>query len=206
MRLSFFCLLFVLAYSCSQSKIAIDNIEQIPPVTEADQKYANVYQALDGHWKGTFYIYIDTALSEQNPDLLYDISKKSLQRPSLKLSNSIEVTQVYASENPYFQKVTITDFYPSKKETITSTGVNKVQNGKMWCVVHKPDETIIHEGSLDNSETIIWQRDEQNPQRKEYFRETVLDSTYTIIGWGYYEGDDPQKMPKYWFYGNYKRQ
>ena len=76
----------------------------------------------------------------------------------------------------------------------------------MWCVVRKPDETVIHKGSLDGKSTIIWQRQEQNPQRVEYFRETVLENTYTIIGWGYYEGDDLNLMPRYWFYGDYKRQ
>jgi hypothetical protein len=80
-----------------------------------------------------------------------------------------------------------------------------VQDGKMWCVVHKPDDTVIHEGSTDGPETIIWQRNEQRPQRIEYFRETVKEDSYTIIGWGYYEGDDPTLMPKYWFFGDYKR-
>jgi hypothetical protein len=44
---------------------------------------------------------------------------------------------------------------------------------------------------------VIWQRHEQNPQKVEYFKETVSKDRYTIIGWGYYEGDDITQMPKF---------
>ncbi|NJK83820.1 MAG: hypothetical protein HC912_08415 [Saprospiraceae bacterium] len=53
--------------------------------------------------------------------------------------------------------------------------------------MRKPEETIIHEGSLENEHTIIWQRDNKNPQKIEYFRETILEDVYEIIGYGYYE-------------------
>jgi hypothetical protein len=54
--------------------------------------------------------------------------------------------------------------------------------------------------------TIIWQRNEQNPQKIEYFQEEVKDKVYQIIGYGYYEGDDTKRMPRLWFYGRYERQ
>ncbi|MCH2081906.1 MAG: hypothetical protein MK226_05910 [Saprospiraceae bacterium] len=204
-QLSLVICLLLSVQACTQSKIAVDNIEQAPKVQDADKAYADVYKALDGQWKGQFYIYNDTSLVAKDGNILNDISLSSLQRPSLKQVNVIEVEQVYSSDSPYFQKVEITDFYPEKNERVKSVGVNKVQDGKMWCVVHKPDDTVIHEGSMDGPETIIWQRNEQSPQRIEYFRETVRADSYTIIGWGYYEGDDPTLMPKYWFFGDYKR-
>lgn len=192
--------------ACTQPQIPVDNITEVPTFMESDTAYANVYRPLDGIWKGQFEIYLDTARATKDERLLYNLTKVRMDSMPLLLSNTIEVTQVYRSLSPYFQTVEITDYYPEKDESISSKGVNKVQDGEMWCVVRKPDETVIHEGSTDGPETIIWQRSEKTPQKIEYFRETVKDSTYTIIGYGYYEGDDTTLMPKYWFYGAYERQ
>ena len=124
----------------------------------------------------------------------------------MKTTNKINVQQVYTSESPYFQRVTITDFYPDSGKEEVSQGVNKVENGKMLCVVNKPNETIIHHGKTSGKETIIWHSEQQNPQKIEYFQETVGEQFYEIIGYGYYAGDDINLAPKLWFYGKYERQ
>ena len=177
----------------------------MPAFTEKDKRYKDVFKSLDGTWKGKFLIYEDTRLRPKDEIELKSISQQNLQQEGMKQINAIEVEQKYSSETPYFQKVVITDYYPDTGKTVVSKGVNKVQNGDMWCVVRKPDETVIHEGALEGN-TIIWSRNESNPQRIEYFRETVHEDSYEIIGWGYYEGDDPELSPKLWFYAKYIRQ
>jgi len=201
-------LLLCAAAACSQQSegVPINNIQEQPRLTAADSSYANVYKPLDGTWKGVFKIYEDTARGPRLQSLFYDIDSSSLQRSSLRFQQSIEVTQVYESLSPFFQTVRIRDYYPQQDKTVVSEGVNKVQDGQMWCVVRKPDETVIHEGSLQGAHTIIWQRDEEEPQKIEYFRETVQEDSYEIVGWGYYQGDDTSLMPRFWFYSNYQRQ
>ena len=122
------------------------------------------------------------------------------------MSNQIKVKQVYTSENPYYQTVTITDTYPDTGKQEVSRGANKVENGEMWCVVNKPTETIIHKGSTDGPSTIIWQSNQSSPQKIEYFYESVDEQFYEIIGYGYYEGDNTALSPRLWFYGKYARQ
>lgn len=202
-----FSVLLFLSATCNQ-KIEIDNITDAPEVTPADEQYANVYQPLDGKWKGTFKIFEDQDRKPANEVDLQDISINNIKKPSLKMVNSIEVEQTYKSESPYFQSVQISDTYEENGaiKTIESKGVNKVQNGEMWCVVHKPNETVIHEGNTEGEHTIIWQSNRKQPQKIEYFRETVETNTYEIVGYGYYEGDDTSLSPKLWFYGRYERQ
>ena len=95
---------------------------------------------------------------------------------------------------------------PETGKQEVSTGANKVENGEMWCVVNKPTETIIHEGSTVGDKTIIWQSKQTSPQKIEYFYETVDEQFYEIIGYGYYTGDNPELSPRLWFYGKYARQ
>lgn len=197
-------LLASLHWQCNRM-VPIDDIERAPEVTEADQAYADVYRSLDGHWKGQFFVFEAKELGERDDAVLYNLKREMIQQDRLSIVNTLVVDQFYESESPFFQKVKIMDFYDDKGETEVSLGVNKVQEGKMWCVVRKPNETVIHEGSKEGENTIIWQRTEQNPQRVEYFKETVRATTYEIIGWGYYEGDDLNKMPKTWFYAQYQR-
>jgi len=197
-------LLLALHWQCARI-VPVDDIENIPTLTAADEAFANVYSSLDGHWKGQFFIFQPKEVEERDDKILYNLDRSMVQSNKLNMVNSLVVDQFYESESPYFQKVKIIDFYPETGETVESLGVNKVQDGKMWCVVRKPDETIIHEGSKVGNNTIIWQRTEQNPQRVEYFQETVLPNSYEIIGWGYYEGDDQRKMPRNWFYAQYQR-
>ncbi|MEL6719551.1 MAG: hypothetical protein AAFO82_03560 [Bacteroidota bacterium] len=199
--------LFFLSSTCNQ-KTEIDNITDAPEVVPADEQYANVYQPLDGTWKGVFKIFEDQDRKQANAVDLKNIGLVNIKKPSLKMVNSIQVEQTYKSESPYFQKVWITDTYEEDgtEKTVKSEGVNKVQDGKMWCVVRKPNETVIHEGSTEGEHTIIWQSSIQKPQKIEYFYETVEADTYEIIGYGYYEGDDISLSPKLWFYGRYERQ
>lgn len=197
-----FSCLFLLA--CNK-QIEVDDIVNQAIFKAEDEKYKDVYQALDGNWNGIFYIYQDTVSRPVDPKILSFPTKQLLSKLPLKLQDTIVVNQVYESPTPYFQTVTITDYYPAKDEFVTSKGVNKVQDGQMWCVVHKPNETIIHKGSLESSETIIWQRNIPSPLSKEFFRETIRDKSYEIVGWGYYGESDTTKMPPYWFYGLYKQ-
>ena len=205
MRWAIITLVIIIHFSSCSSQIPIDDIKNQPTVKEKDQTYKDVYQLLDGTWEGEFLIFEDTTRASKEAAVLYNISQENWSQLPIKQVSSLQVKQRYESSSPYFQKVNITDYYPESGKTVTSEGVNKVQDGQMWCVVHKPDETIIHKGSLENAHTIIWQRNEQNPQRIEYFRETVEANTYSILGWGYYEGDDADLMPKYWFFAKYRR-
>ncbi len=189
-----------------QGKMA--DITHPPVVTEKDKPYANVYSMLDGVWEGTFYIYEDSTGQQPGIPKPADLDSTVFTHLPLRLVQTIRVHQEYHSETPYFQRVKIIDRYPdnSGREKVSeSYGVNKVQNGKLWCVVQKPDELVVHHGKLADPHTIIWQRSLRKPQRIEYFRETVTDSTYRILGWGYYGNDDPSLTPKTWFYGDYKR-
>lgn len=190
---------------CSQSKDQIDNITEAPEVVKADEAFANVYQALDGTWLGVFSIYEDPKPSKLDESQLVKLTKEQATDERFKKSYEINVTQVYTSVSPYFQKVKITDYNPQTKETEVSHGVNKIQNGEMWCVVRKPSGTVIHQGRTDGPDTIIWQSKQDIPLKVEYFYETISDDTYEIIGYGYYDGDDAGLMPRLWFYGSYDK-
>ncbi len=197
--------IFSFTFSSCQSPNDISSIESAPLSSEADSKYADVFKNLDGTWKGKFLIFEDSKPVAANKMDLKNLTLRHVQSPRLKQVNEIEVTQVYTSESSYFQRVTITDYYPDTGKTEKSTGANKIQNGEIWCVVKKPSETIMHKGSTKGDHTIIWQSNQKSPQRIEYFQETISDQFYEIIGYGYYEGDDTKLTPKLWFYGKYER-
>ena len=206
MKLFQLCLLLFANISLIQCQsTAIDDLTVIPEVTEADKQFENAYKLLDGKWKGQFKIYTDSKRKKKAAIDLKNISLKNLDKKGLTLNSTIEVEQIYTSETPYFQRVVITDFYPESGQKVVAKGVNKVQNGQLLCVVIKPDDTVIHDGYLENENTIIWQREETSPQKVEYFRETVDAQFYEIIGWGYYSNDDRSLSPPFWFYGKYER-
>jgi len=185
--------------SCSSGqKTTIDD----KPVNGQD--LVNVFKPLDGTWEGVFYVYSDENGQKNGKAQPKDIQLEALSDLSLKTELEINVTQVYVSDNPYFQTVQITDRYADGR-VVKSAGYNKVEDGKMLCVVNKPDEQVIHDGSTDGDDTIIWQRSELNPLKIEFFRETVTTDSYTIVGWGYYGNDDPKLTPRTWFLGDYKR-
>ncbi len=197
----------VTVLSC-ESQIAVDDLSRAPVFAAEDKLFADVFKPLDGVWHGTFTVYTDVrgqidenVRPEQFAAGLFD---------SLPLGDELEIAvrQEYVSESPYFQRVKIRDEYRDGNGTlriVESHGVNKVQDGKMWCVVKKPDETVIHSGSLEGIDTIIWQRNLHSPLKIEYFRETVITNEYTIIGWGYYGDDDPDLSPRRWFKGICRR-
>ena len=184
----------------------MDDLSFIPEVTQKDKKLANVYQLLNGKWKGQFKIYEDKKRKKKKAIDLKNITTKNLEKKGIEQVGYIEVEQIYTSETPYFQRVVITDYYPDQDKSVVAKGVNKVIDGKLFCVVIKPDDTVIHDGYLENENTIIWQRHEKSPQKVEYFRETVDKRFYEIVGWGYYDGDDLELTPKFWFHGKYERQ
>ena len=203
-------LLYLFSFSFSlafcQSTPKIDDLTIIPEVTEKDKKLANVYQLLDGHWKGQFKIYQDKKRVKKNALDLKNITTDNLTKKGIEQVGYIEVEQIYTSETPYFQRVVITDYYPDQDKSVVAKGVNKIMDGKLLCVVIKPDDTVIHDGYLENENTIIWQRQEKSPQKVEYFRETVDKEFYEIVGWGYYDGDNLDLSPTFWFHGKYERQ
>ncbi|MCZ6693688.1 MAG: hypothetical protein O6939_07270, partial [Bacteroidetes bacterium] len=68
-----------------------------------------------------------------------------------------------------------------------------------------PDEVVRHKGTLLDASTILWERSETEPLKIEFFKETVEKNQYEIVGWGYYEGDNPDLTPQTWFYGLYHK-
>jgi hypothetical protein len=168
--------------------------------------YANIFKLLDGTWQGKFYIYEDSLGQRVGKAQPKNISYKYFQSLPLRLKSLIEATHIYFSENPYLQKGEITDIYLDEngdKQLVKSTAINKVDNGKLKCIVSKPDETVIHDGEYLSNNTIAWHRNIAQPKRIEYFRETVDSLHYKIIGWGYYGNDDPALTPRTWFYADY---
>lgn len=194
------------------SQQAINDISTAPKATQADYKYIDIFKPLDGQWQGEFLVYEDTLGQQQYDEqiqqkFLHTFKPSSLGF-SLRLQLKIDVEQTYFSESPYFQRVEIIDRYHDKDgevKIVKSVGVNKIQDGKMWCVVKKPDETVIHSGTLETKDTIIWQRKISDPLKIEYFREIVTENEYTILGWGFYSDDKPGLNPKTWFYGRYEK-
>jgi hypothetical protein len=181
-----------------------------PQRTPADEEHAGVFQPLDGEWRGVFRVYVDPGgQAEQRPNV-EDLDPADWEG-TLSVSLEIDVRQRYVSESPYFQRVEIEDTYDQGgPRTVRSTGINKVQEGRLWCVVVKPDETVVHEG-LDGGHdagtcTITWSRDERDPLRVEAFHETVSAETYEIVGWGLYGEDDPELGPRTYFHGVYRRE
>lgn len=204
MKRYFLPFLLIGCIACNQ-QVPIDDIKDMPVASEADSAFNKVFSGLHGKWVGDIEVFRDDSGAARDEDILHDLTPSVFNRPKV---NSVQMMRSYRrfeSQTPYFQKADLQDVYLANNASVVSEGVNKVQDGKLWRVIHKPDETIIREGTMDGPETIIWQRNEQNPQKIEYFRETVSGDTYTVLGWGYYEGDDTSLMPRYWYYGFYKR-
>ena len=201
---SFALLLVCLMWSCSSSKKTTADLSP-PKFTSGDEIYKDVFKKLDGMWRGQFIIYQDDNPIEASEVDLSKISMEDLEALDLKEINRIEVRQQYSSVNPYFQKVEIEDKDLGSGELMVSKGVNKVENGKLICVVQKPGEVIIHEGKVPEKGTIIWFSEQKNPLKKEYFIETVDDEFYEIVGYGYYEGHDLNLTPRLYFYAKYAK-
>lgn len=184
--------------------VAIEDIDRAPVVTSADTVHKNVFAPLDGTWRGKFDIYTREGGQAEGPVRPTEFDPAAWKQPPYRLEQTIRVRQTYVSESPYFQRVTITDTLPDGN-VIESRGVNKVQNGRLYCVVKKPDDLVLHDGKTDGPGVLIWSRARTSPPAVEYFRETVHDDTYTIVGWGYYPGDDLSKAPHFFFDATYNR-
>lgn len=176
---------------------------------QPDPGLADVFSPLDGTWKGTFIVYVDSTGQQKGESQPRITDPEILQRLPLKESARIDVQQIYKSESSYYQTVKITDTYEDgsgEKKVVNSEGYNKVEGNKLICVVNKPDEQVVHKGSIPEENVIIWERSILDPTKIEYFYETVKADTYSILGWGYYGDDDPTLRPKTWFYAEYVRQ
>ena len=167
-----------------------------------------VFQPLDGRWKGEFKIYRDTLGQRDGIKQPREISSQMIQTLPLKEILVIQVEQEYISESPTFQSVTIWDTYPTPEgntKTVISKGYNNIVGGELSCWIKKPDEVVRHKGTLLDPSIILWERSETEPLKIEFFKETVEKNQYEIVGWGYYEGDNPDLTPQTWFYGLYHK-
>lgn len=174
-----------------------------------EQKYADVFKPLDGQWQGEFKVYIDTLGQRAGLAQPKEIDFGSVKKPSLKLQSVIKAKHIYKSVDPFRQEGEITDIITradGSEDTTKSSAINFVEDGKLKCVVHNSSETVIHDGEYLGNNTIVWHRKLNNPLKIEYFRESVVDDHYKIIGWGYYGNDDPNLTPRFWFYADYKRE
>jgi len=197
--------LIIILLACNTSKNQSTSASYTP--TQQDSAYINVFKPWDGNWKGRFYIYLDS-LGQRSGTAQPSIqSKAALDSLPLVLDQVIQVEQTYTSINPFYQTVAIQDTYTQNGEekTVNSEGYNQVKNGEMICVVNKPDEQVVHQGTSLPDSTIIWKRSLKDPTKIEYFYEQVSGNTYYIIGWGYYGDDHPTLTPRMWFYGAYQR-
>ncbi len=171
---------------------------------QADTSLAGVYAAWDGHWKGTFTIYLDPR-GQQDGLVQPSITDPTiLDSLPLEVSGQLAVEQFYDSSDPYYQTVRIIDTYQDGRQ-VESQGYNAVRGDSMLCVVNKPDEQVIHLGRSPRDSVIIWGRKLSNPTKIEYFYEAVKGNTYSILGWGYYGQDDPNKSPRMWFWAEYEK-
>lgn len=192
-----FCINLVIIFSaCSNNE------------NESQQDPANVFKTLDGTWLGDFIVYVDTSGQQKGIAQPTSIDFDNIKKPSLKILSVIEAKHVYKSVSDYKQEGEITDIIKKSDgttDTIISKATNLVENGNLKCFVHKPNETVIHNGEYLGNNTIVWQRSLSNPLKIEYFKETVNNDHYKIIGWGYYGSDDPALTPRYWFYADYEK-
>ncbi|MBK8506520.1 MAG: hypothetical protein IPL46_32585 [Saprospiraceae bacterium] len=186
------------------------NIESVndlshPTFSESDTIYHGIFMPWDGIWEGSFEIYKDPN-GQQTSDHTDLTMADTIRVRNYQLTNTVGVRQKYESVTPYYQLVEITDTYVNAHDTVKATakGVNKVQDGQIWCIVDKPDDLVIHLGRQVSPGTLVWSRNEQGPLRKEYFLESIVGNTYFILGYGYYGEDDPNLSPRTWFVARYR--
>lgn len=171
---------------------------------DPDSSLAGVYQPWDGHWRGTFTVYLDSTGQQPGEAQPPVTDPALLDSLPLQLSSQLSVEQFYQSTSPFHQTVRIIDTYADGR-TVESTGYNTVRGDTMLCVVNKPDERVVHRGRHPAPQVIVWQRHLTQPLKIEYFYEKVDRDTYSILGWGYYGSDDPQLTPRTWFLAEYER-
>lgn len=201
MKLSFFIVAVVLINACQSP-------QGKEPASPPPSRLANVFQPLDGKWRGKFYVYTNPEGQSNSGSQPKELSKEFLKSLPLVIKDSVEVEQHYYSNSPFLQQVKIMDTYfqdDGTLRTVLSEGYNQVKDGRLICLINKPEEKVMHSGSWDGDNTIKWERNKEDPLVIEFFLETVEDSVYTILGWGYYGEDDPELNPKTWFFAEYYR-
>lgn len=186
--------------------IAIEDIDSPPRATEADQKYAGAFSALEGVWEGVFSVYEDSLGQTGGISLPKNLLEIDLAELNLRPLQMQETRVEYVSKNPYFQQVTIRDIHTDengqKRETV-SRGAYKVQDGKLWYVLKKSGETRVYQGKRVRRNVVIWQQDSREPLQIEYYAQMIEGDFYKIWGWGYYRNDDINLTPRVWFVGDY---
>ncbi len=192
-------LIIILISTCTSVQQDFTSVPQY-----SDEEVQHVFSSWDGKWKGVFYIYSDPEGQKREHPLPRNIHMEIIEENKMIKVDSVIVFQEYQSLSPTLQSVQITDLVNNQK--VVSTGENKVVNGKLQCMVKKPDELVIHDGEITADGYLIWKRHQINPTKIEYFKEKVNGNQYTIIGWGYYGDDNPKLNPRTWFRAIYNRQ
>lgn len=168
-----------------------------------DEKLAGVLKKYEGTWKGNYI-----TIKDIDPLLKTSIDLENLKfdyvsKPGLTLMNNVEAEHIFTSKSPYSQEVSFYDFYPREKKTITTAGNNRVENGKLYRYLINPKETITLNGTVKNDSVIVWQFEQEKPQRVEYYQETISEKYIEVIGYKYDELDRLDLGPKKWFYGKF---
>ncbi|MEO0900337.1 MAG: hypothetical protein AAFY71_28265 [Bacteroidota bacterium] len=196
-----------LCFSCKTPSSTYNNSDE-NTASSPDSALAYVYKAWDGHWKGQFLVLNPSdgqVATTAQPQIT---SLEELKAIKMDTSLVIDVQQWYESTSPFYQSVRIEDRYLQNGEPtlVKSSGYNVVKGDTMLCVVNKPDEQVIHQGQHLGDGIILWGRSLKDPLKIEYFYEVATDSTYSIVGWGYYGDDNPALSPGMFFYGQYRKQ
>ncbi len=181
-------------------------MELAPVFSADDKKLADVFKKYEGTWKGNYI-----TIKDIDPLLRTSIDLENLKldyvtKSGLTLMNNFEAEHVFTSKSPYFQEVSFYDFYPREKKTITTAGNNRVENGNIYRYLSNLKETITLNGTVKNDSTIVWQFEQEKPQRMEYYQETISEKSIEIIGYKYDELDRLDLGPKKWFYGKFVKE
>ncbi|MFK7772366.1 MAG: hypothetical protein AB8F94_09505 [Saprospiraceae bacterium] len=180
---------------------------ELPPVFKAeDEKLANIFKKYEGTWKGNYITIRDNDPLLKTSIDLENLTLDYVTKPGLNLINNLEGEHVFTSKNSYFQEFSFYDFYPREKKTVTTSGNNRVENGKIFRYSKTPTETIIFNGTIKNDSTIIWQFEDEKNYRLEYYQETISGNFLEIIGYKYDELNRLNLAPKKWFYGKFAKE
>lgn len=192
-----------------QSKVAIEDIDTVPVIEKNDEKFADVFQHLEGQWEGQLKIFEDLSPSKREKKALQQLDMSDLRNPNLKLQQIANVQRNYRSESPYFQRIEIQETYYDEEgkelEQLIYTGVNKVQKGNLWSVLQGRGDTLqLRAGKIMNDKLISWKRNEKAPYRMDYIEEKRQENILELIGYTYGPEDNPKLMPRFWYYGRYE--
>ncbi|MFK8006612.1 MAG: hypothetical protein AB8H03_09585 [Saprospiraceae bacterium] len=182
-----------------------DAIEVAPVFSADDEKFANIFKKYEGTWKGNYITIRDIDPLLKTSIDLENLTLDYVTKPGLNLINNLEGEHVFTSKNSYFQEFSFYDFYPREKKTITTSGNNRVENGKILRYSTNQKETIVFNGKVKNDSTIVWQYEDEKNYRMEYYQETISGNFLEIIGYKYDEFNRMNLAPKKWFYGKFAK-